>query len=180
VPILAVTANALDWQVVECRRAGIAAHVTKPYSRSKLLTAVARAVGASDPAATIRPAIPMVLDRETLAELQQCLGANGLDNHLRGVRQQIERLLAWLAQPTPFEAPEALRDMLHEITGTAGTFGCMWLALVARQLETAMGTDPSHAAALASTVAQIAAASLAELAEWGPGAAAQTELFGAA
>jgi hypothetical protein len=32
----------------------------------------------------------------------------------------------------------------------------------------------------ASTVAQIAAASLAELAEWGPGAAAQTELFGAA
>ena len=58
VPIVAVTANALDQHAEECRRAGMSEHLAKPFTQAELLAVVARAAGqrpqpASDAAPTI-------------------------------------------------------------------------------------------------------------------------------
>ena len=45
VPIVAVTANALDQHAEECRRAGMSEHLAKPFTQAELLAVVARAAG---------------------------------------------------------------------------------------------------------------------------------------
>ena len=45
VPIVAVTANALDQHAEECRRAGMAEHLAKPFTQAELLAVVARVAG---------------------------------------------------------------------------------------------------------------------------------------
>ena len=51
VPIVAVTANALDHQVVEGRRAGMVAHLVKPFTADELLEVVERVTMRPAPAA---------------------------------------------------------------------------------------------------------------------------------
>ena len=58
VPIVAVTANALDQHAEECRRAGMSEHLAKPFTQAELLAVVARAAGQRpQPAADTAPTI---------------------------------------------------------------------------------------------------------------------------
>jgi CheY-like chemotaxis protein len=43
VPIIALTANALDQHVEACRQGGMSEHLAKPFTRTELLTAITRA-----------------------------------------------------------------------------------------------------------------------------------------
>ena len=96
VPIVAVTANALDQHAEECRRAGMSEHLAKPFTQAELLAVVARAAGqrprpASDTATAI--------DADSLAQLADCMGEDALQRLLDCLALRIESLLRQLEDP---------------------------------------------------------------------------------
>ena len=75
VPIVAVTANALDHHAEECRRAGMSEHLAKPFTQVELLAVVARAARQRPrPAADTAPTI----DADSVAQLAACMGEDAL------------------------------------------------------------------------------------------------------
>jgi len=156
VPIVAVTANALDRHVQECRDAGMAGHPAKPFVQAELLAVVGKAVGR-------RGETAKVIDHEILAQLAGQMSVEELDGHLRCLALRIEALLRQLKAPDAFAAPDGLADMVHELAGSAGALGFRALSAIARRLQTTLEADPMRATRLVDEFRRAAQAALAEL-----------------
>ena len=156
VPIVAVTANALDRHVQECRDAGMAGYLAKPFVQAELLAVIGKAVGRCGETAK-------VIDHEILARLAGQMSVEELDGHLRSLALRIEALLRLLKAPDAFAAPEALADMVQELAGSAGALGFMALSAIARRLQTTLAADPMRATRLVDAFRRAAQAALAEL-----------------
>ena len=155
VPIVAMTANAREEPVRQCREAGMDGYLTKPVTEVELLAAVARAVNCRGPA--------QVIDHDVLASLARYMSPQDLDGHLRALAVRIEAMLHCLAAPDAFAATDALGEAAHELASSAGVLGFTTLAEMGRRLETALAVEPTRAQAAMDAFRQAAQAALAEL-----------------
>jgi CheY-like chemotaxis protein len=79
VPIVAVTANALDQHAEECRRAGMSQHLAKPFTQAELIAVVKRATAHRAHASA--NALPTI-DLDTMAELESCMDPDAIQELL--------------------------------------------------------------------------------------------------
>ncbi|TWA84425.1 PAS domain S-box-containing protein [Azospirillum brasilense] len=161
VPIIAMTADAMDSDRDRCLAAGMNGHVAKPIDRPHLLETVARWLDAAppDPVAPPAPeegAVPAVegapdrgvpgrgvLDMEVLQQLAQDLDAELLADVIRQfVEETLERAEriarggAAAADGNPADLAGLAKEA-HTLKSTAGTFGARDLSAAARALELA-------------------------------------------
>jgi signal transduction histidine kinase/FixJ family two-component response regulator len=142
VPIVAVTANALDQHAEECRRAGMAEHLAKPFLQAELLAVVARVAALRH---HVLPDELPVNDADVMAQLVSCMGSGDLEWLLECLALRLEALLGALDQADPFAASNALSELVHELTGSAGTLGFLRLSSVTARFEAALATGPGVA-----------------------------------
>ena len=132
VPIVAMTADAMDSDRERCLAAGMNDHVAKPVDRAHLLETVARWLPPRPVAATLREDL---LDTEVLDQLAQDLDAELLADVMR---EFVEETLARAERIAAGEADLAsLAIEAHTLKSTAGTFGARCLSAAARALEKA-------------------------------------------
>ena len=177
VPIIALTAGAMDGDRQRCIEAGMNDHVSKPINSGALLATVARwlpnqpvrpAADDQAPEAVDDPAD--ALDTEALTQLARDL-PGGLLADIIGqfVGETMER-----AERIAGDGIDrvALGREAHTLKSTAGTFGARRLAEAARTLEAACrtGSDPEVDALRRRipALAQAAADALARAGYWTP------------
>jgi signal transduction histidine kinase/CheY-like chemotaxis protein/HPt (histidine-containing phosphotransfer) domain-containing protein len=135
VPIVAVTANALDQHAEECRNAGMSEHLTKPFTRQELLSVVARAAA--------RPTMPIACAaapcHAAWHELAASLGEEEVERLLDCLALRIQALLRRLDDPFPADSVDELIELAHELVGSGGTLGFTQLASAAARFEAAGG-----------------------------------------
>jgi CheY-like chemotaxis protein/HPt (histidine-containing phosphotransfer) domain-containing protein len=136
VPIVAVTANALDQHAEQCRRAGMADHLPKPFTQAELLAVVGRSA-----ARRVQP----VADLESMGQLAACMGEEAARRLLDCLSLRIEALLRRLEEAAPFASAAELADLAHELAGSSGTLGFSRLAAAARRFEAAVAAGSADA-----------------------------------
>ncbi|OYD86244.1 PAS-domain containing protein [Azospirillum brasilense] len=161
VPIIAMTADAMDSDRERCLAAGMNGHVAKPIDRVHLLETVARwldappaenatpAASSDGSAPTLAGVVDMgvpekgVLDMEVLQQLAQDLDAELLADVIRQfVEETLERAerIARGGAEAAGGGPADLAGLAkeaHTLKSTAGTFGARDLSAAARALELA-------------------------------------------
>ena len=160
VPIVAVTANALDQQIVEGRHAGMVEHLVKPFTAEDLLIVVER-VAARCPPVPLRE--PPTFDSDVLAQLAPCMGSAEMERHLWDLTRKAEALLREMGGVDTASDPRRLADLSHELAGMAGMFGFAALAAAAQRLDAALLEDPKPPPNLADALTVAARAALVEL-----------------
>jgi signal transduction histidine kinase/DNA-binding NarL/FixJ family response regulator len=156
VPIIAVTANALDGHAEECRRAGMSEHLAKPFTQAELIAVIARAASGWRRASS---APAPVIDPECLTQVAAVMGDEAVDRLLDGLALRIESLLRTIEDPTAVAASDRLTELAHELKGSGGTLGFARLAAAAGHLERA----PATGTADVGEIRREAMAALAEL-----------------
>jgi CheY-like chemotaxis protein/HPt (histidine-containing phosphotransfer) domain-containing protein len=156
VPIVAVTANALDQHIQECRHAGMSQHLAKPYTQPELLAVVAR-VAKSRPAASADP-VPAI-DPACMEQLTDCMGPDAVRRLLDVLALRIEALLRRLDEPVPQVPPGEMAALAHELIGSGGTLGFTRLAATAARFESELAFGHGDVAAMRAE----ATAALSEL-----------------
>jgi CheY-like chemotaxis protein/HPt (histidine-containing phosphotransfer) domain-containing protein len=134
VPIVAVTANALDHHAEECRRAGMTGHLAKPFTQEELLAVVARAAARR----TAPQSRATSIDPDTMAQLIASIGETELERLLDQLALRLEALLRQLEDPAAAASRDQLADLAHELIGSAGALGCRGLAEAASRYESAL------------------------------------------
>jgi HPt (histidine-containing phosphotransfer) domain-containing protein len=135
VPIVAITANALDHHAEECRRAGMTDHLAKPFTQSELLAVVARTAARGS---TPEPHGASVMDRDTMNQLVATMGENAVEHLLDELALRVEALLRRVEDPSATVARDELADQVHELIGSAGTLGFRHMAEAASRYERAL------------------------------------------
>ncbi|GAC1347610.1 MAG: hypothetical protein NVSMB18_33120 [Acetobacteraceae bacterium] len=170
VPIVALTAQVFAEQVIECREAGMNAHLAKPLTQSELLKMAAELVAgrvgsskppgsspapqpisapsktgpsnAAEPAPVRKSALPICNDA-VLQRTAGYLAPSAVTTYLRTLSDRSEAFLRQLQLPTQkANAPAELAAAAHTLAGSAGMFGLERLAYLARHFESAVDRDP--------------------------------------
>lgn len=129
VPIIAVTADALDIDRDEYRHVGLVHQLAKPFAAAELLAMIAQVVrrNAPAPAAPIRPLVAAgetpLLDVATLARFEAAIGSEATASHLAELSDTIATLLDSLCGARPCTDPDILAKLAHVIVGDAGALG---------------------------------------------------------
>jgi CheY-like chemotaxis protein len=146
-PIIAMTANAMDSDRQACLAAGMNSHVAKPFVIDELVTVILRHVtgaGAApaQPAADAAPAFHCVWDRRTaLAQLggDESLLQVILPVFLRNLDSAAGELSRFATLPA-----DRLADLMHSLKGMGANVGAQALAAVSGQAEAQLRSD-AHA-----------------------------------
>lgn len=165
IPIIALTANALESEVERCRKAGMNDHIAKPIEADHLLAVLARwsqrigsAARGETPSPAVPPAVPApgtaVLAEEMLAQLESLMGASALHTMLLEVSATLKTRLASILDPGA--TPETVRTGAHAMISLAGNFGLMEMSQAARSLELAYETAGSGSDDAALRVVRLA------------------------
>jgi CheY-like chemotaxis protein len=160
VPIVAVTANALDQQIIEGRRAGMVEHLVKPFTAEELLAVVTRVARRSSSA---QPCEPPTFDPDVLTQLAPYMSSGEMERHLLDLAHKVETLLRAMEGVGVAPDPGAVADLAHEMAGMAGVFGFAELAAAARCFDAALLEKRGSAADLSDALTVAARAALAEL-----------------
>jgi signal transduction histidine kinase/DNA-binding response OmpR family regulator len=162
VPIIAVTADALDADREEYRRLGLVDHLSKPFAAADLLAMIAKVVRrhAPTPTTRIRPLVAAnetpVLDVATLGRFEDSIGREATVRHMTELSTIITTLLESLNGPHLSGEPDMRQNWAHTIIGDAGTLGFVALATAACQLVSVSKHDPDAAPAAATTLREVA------------------------
>ena len=177
IPIIAMTANAMQADRERCLDAGMDDYVPKPIDRRRLgallgrwAERLARKKIAAVPCTPVPPLAPEptqpeapLLDRETYDDLVESLGKESVRSLLGSFRnsapEQMAGLKAALAQSRHSDAARAV----HSLRGAAGNLGFARLDRCLRQLEPACKEESAEAVALADQAENILILSLAEM-----------------
>jgi two-component system sensor histidine kinase/response regulator len=138
-PIVALTAHALEHERQACLAAGMNDHVAKPFEVSRLHALLERWLGADAGDAAELPALPGIIDVDTA---MRRFGGNA---------QRYRHWLARFVEEAPAVAPairqalaadrrEEAAEQAHSFKGTAGTLGLVELSLRSGELESALNT----------------------------------------
>lgn len=132
VPIVALTANALESDVTDCLRAGMNTHVGKPFHRDDLLLAIANAVQLP----AWPPAEKPIIDPSVLSQFRADNGevtfALLLDTYLTEAAKKLVRLRDLLSQGHNGE--ESVR-IAHSLKSSSAMVGASALSRDAAELE---------------------------------------------
>ena len=137
IPIIALTAYAMDEDVERCRAAGASQHLSKPVKRDELLRTVAKWSGREPfPAVTeVRNATSYpVIDTAILSDLESQLGKAQVTRLAGLFRDQLTQTMRGIAAT----ADRALiARETHALISLAGSLGCTELMMRSRALMTA-------------------------------------------
>jgi PAS domain S-box-containing protein len=153
VPIVALSADAVDGAREKYLAAGMDDFLSKPFDRAGLLAVVERwAARRKDPAADA------VLDRETIDQLERIMPVVEFRRFVETwLKSSAERIDAIIGHAERGELGE-LRPHAHNLVSTAGGVGARELASLARRLEAACaGQQAEEARALTRTIGGVAA-----------------------
>jgi signal transduction histidine kinase/CheY-like chemotaxis protein/HPt (histidine-containing phosphotransfer) domain-containing protein len=161
VPIVALTANALESDIEDCRSAGMNGHVAKPFHRDELLLAMAAALGARGVGqAPARPAI----DAAVLARFRADHGAETfallIDTYLKDSSEKLTRLRALLSEG---QAGEESVRIAHSLKSASAMVGATALSLSAAELEKRLRGQSDVGVAAAQEMQDLFSAFRAEL-----------------
>ena len=131
VPILALTANALQSEVQRSLEAGCTAHLTKPIRKARLLEAMQLYFQTSDPAA------PSSSDASSESVVLQVSGE--FESLMPGFLEHRRQELVQLADAFDRGDFETIREIGHGLKGAGGTYGLEAISAYGRALETAAG-----------------------------------------
>lgn len=127
VPILALTAGAMESHRQQALQAGMDGFISKPFEASTLINTVKQHVAAHI-RETQLPSGDLALDA-LIQELRQLFIREKLPAHMKQLRKGIDA-------DTP--EPAGIAAMLHKLSGEAGTVGLLELSSKARSLESRM------------------------------------------
>ncbi|MGV3570912.1 MAG: PAS-domain containing protein [Ramlibacter sp.] len=171
-PVIAMTANAMDTDRAACLAAGMDDHVAKPFAVELVVQVILRHVrGAPGPAAAAAepvapaPASLPVFDRAGALER---LGDDEslLEVVLQVFRGNLQTAARQIESPGG-GSPEEMRRLFHSIKGMAANVGALALSAIAAEADQALRDDP--AAALAPIARRVGDAIAAVQRELGPG-----------
>jgi signal transduction histidine kinase/DNA-binding NarL/FixJ family response regulator len=166
VPIVAMTANALDQHVARCLRAGMVGHLPKPFGRVELGAIIARV-------AAVQPTI----DHDICGQLRRCMTPDALDKHLGDLAERIAAFVRKLTDADAFADPQSLADMAHELAGSAGTLGLQQLSDAARRFQQTLETEPLAARRMLDEILHGAESALIALRGYGATPATDRDSF---
>ncbi|MET0313194.1 MAG: CHASE domain-containing protein, partial [Hansschlegelia sp.] len=142
VPIVALTANVLPFQVAELHAAGMSDHVGKPFRRHDLLAAIDRAVEgpradrrSKSPAAGAEDAEAEPFNEFAYVDLEAAIGPSGVQRLLGKLSSALRvRLAGGWADPGE---RDLLRRDAHMLISSTGMIGFKKLSSLCRELEAA-------------------------------------------
>ena len=164
-PIVAMTANAMQQDYERCVAAGINDHVAKPIEPERLWTALLRwitprtAAPSAAPAAAgggLSPALAAIAGLDTAAGLRFVNGKVALYTRMLGKFADSGEIAALRTAFTCADAATT-RRVAHTLKGVAGTLGATVLQQNAAALETAISETAPEAVSLAAFEAELQA-----------------------
>jgi CheY-like chemotaxis protein/HPt (histidine-containing phosphotransfer) domain-containing protein len=180
VPILALTAQAFDEQVMECRKAGMNGHIPKPFDAPTLVTAVTRALESGSHGDNFAPGLPSassslttpvtyhadlpILEGKVFQRTVSALTTEAAASYLDTVATLCGGLLRMLHR-TAAVAPTAsqLAAAAHTVAASAGMFGFERLTATARQFQLAVEAGAPQVPTLMDALGAVISTSLREL-----------------
>ncbi|WP_233440427.1 ATP-binding protein [Modicisalibacter coralii] len=139
VPIVAMTAGALEGEKSRALAAGMDGYLTKPILPDQLERLLRRYLGdaASAPteSAGAEAANDVLVDRHLLAEFERSLGREGLEELVQLFRAQVPERLARLDAALMAGDDDALRRQAHLLKGESSGLGLRRVAALAGALE---------------------------------------------
>jgi len=175
IPIIAVTASAMQGDAERAMAAGMDAHVTKPINPNELYSVVARLLGAASHSAVApAPSGPQAargLDQGAIDRLIEIDGTGKLLRSMIGLflRDAPVRMEALVKAAAEGDI-EGVREAAHAIRGTAANFGALTLVQLTNKIEdeARSGQLPSEGDVVAARKAlDHAAAELGQIADGG-------------
>jgi PAS domain S-box-containing protein len=143
-PIIAMTANAMDSDRDACMKAGMNAHIGKPFDMAELVSILVGMTGfqtqneqAFDAPDGLAPPLPEVPGLDLHTALGRMSGMRGL--YVRTARDFVrimDTIVPELQQCLASGDKQMAMMRLHTLKGNAGTLGALDLAAKAAQLET--------------------------------------------
>ncbi|MET3922743.1 response regulator [Arthrobacter sp. UYEF20] len=154
-PIIAMTAGALDEDRDRCSTAGMDDYLSKPVDLAKLEAVLARWIPPLAP-----PGEEPILDPARLSILRSLGAPDGqglLPQAAEAFRQDIQPSLDSLRRALDDGRGEALEEAAHKLKGAAASIGANRAAALCHQLERTAGTpDHAHPDLLARLEAELA------------------------
>lgn len=150
-PVVALTANAMEGDHNQCLAAGMDDYLAKPYTRQQLEQLLRRwlPVGAprtAEPVAPLEPVLeraPAAIDRQVLTQYRELdpSGASGLVARLMRIYLDSSRALLGRAEAALAAGDAAaLQHAAHPLKSSSANVGALTLAELCRQLE-ALGKE---------------------------------------
>jgi CheY-like chemotaxis protein/HPt (histidine-containing phosphotransfer) domain-containing protein len=143
VPIIAMSASASAEDRIACAQAGMDGFIAKPFVPSKMLSQISSVLsgGRIGGIFTPPPALPVdEVDRQVVSELFAAYGAmaNGfIETFMIETGNRLQRMADQVAAKQP---GDLVLDA-HSLKGSALTFGCTRLSVLAGEIEHGAATD---------------------------------------
>ncbi|MBL8691739.1 MAG: PAS domain S-box protein [Rhodospirillaceae bacterium] len=147
VPIVAVSAGAMEAEIQACLAAGMTDFVVKPVHPKTLFDTVARVLGGRISAPAAVPAAPIPVRKEPVEEekldeaildaLAEQLGGDALVELADDFDRNAERLVANMHSARTVGDAPALRLAAHSLKGAAASLGLRRVVTAAREIEMA-------------------------------------------
>ena len=191
VPIVALTAQSFAGQIEESRKAGMDAHLTKPFTPDTLLEVVvhwASVERRSESGLLVQEAVPTdvadapapstvtcpdgpdagpaleILDTAVFEQAAALLDPETVLSYLRSLAEQGEALLHDLHAPDALAArSNQLAEAAHALAGSAGLFGFGRLAAAGRGFEHAVQAGSQDARSTAQNLTEAVATAIKEI-----------------
>jgi signal transduction histidine kinase/CheY-like chemotaxis protein/HPt (histidine-containing phosphotransfer) domain-containing protein len=140
VPIVALTAHAMNEDRQRCQAAGMDDYLSKPVSDEKLFAVVERLVAEQSSSINVRDAADvgagLLINRE--AVLRQVRGQTDLLRELVPIfDQQSRSIFASLEEAVTLDRRDDVARLAHQLAGSAGNFRLQEVVELARQIESA-------------------------------------------
>jgi PAS domain S-box-containing protein len=152
IPIIAMTANAMEGDDRTCFSAGMDDYVSKPFDPERLIDVIDRwALPASKAAAAGKDQpevaktarfIPQIepLNKETIEEIRQLLGDGRLGNLVATFRESAQGNIACLKKAATDGDDDTVLHESHDLKGSAGNLGMTEIRTLAAKVEIACRT----------------------------------------